>query len=35
MKWKNVVFCKDKRTIKKTYYESFSKTERMPWTLML
>ena len=35
MRWKNVVFCKDKRTIKKTYYESFSQTERMPWTLML
>ena len=35
MRWKNVVFCKDKRRIKKTYYESFSKKERMSWTLML
>lgn len=35
MRWKNVVFCKDKRMIKKTYYESFSQKERMSWTVML
>lgn len=35
MKWKNVIFCKEKAAIKEIYCEAFTKSERMPWGFML
>lgn len=35
MKWKNIIFCKEKAAIKKIYCEAFGKSERMPWGFML
>lgn len=35
MRWTDILLCKDKRKIKRIYYESFPSKERMPWTMML
>lgn len=35
MRWTDILLCKDKRKIKRIYYESFPSKERMPWAMML
>lgn len=35
LKFKNIIRCKDKKAIKKIYFSSFPKEERMPFPLMI